>query len=127
MAPDRARGAEYKALAKGEIRGFSYEPERGRIDGPQWIAGGIAKKTAKNYAGAGDLNLNLLVYADFSARQLQYAEVLAAARPHLATFASVWVVTSLWLGSLYVSNGLRRIDGWCTIFTPEEYAADEAG
>ena len=77
MQPDRQRGAEYKALAKGEARGFRYEPERGRIDGPQWIANGIEKKIGKNYAGAGDLNL--LVYANFSAHQLQHAEVLARA------------------------------------------------
>jgi hypothetical protein len=64
--------------------------------------------------------LSLLVYGNFSAHDLQHAEVKEAARPYLDRFASLWVVSNLWLGSLYVGNDLGRIDGWGIIFTPEE-------
>lgn len=123
--PGRRRGAEYKALAAGKLKGFKYEPERGRTEGPHWIANAVAKKRGKKYAGS--MDLNLLVYGNFSAHQLQHSDVVEAARIHVSAFASVWVVTSLWLGSIYVANGLGRIDGWCLIFTPEDYAADKAG
>ena len=86
---------------------------------------GVGQKVAKNYADS--VELNLLVYTNFTAHQLQHAEVLEAVRPFFPTFASIWVVTSLWLGSLHVANNLGRIEGWGIIFTPEEYAADEAG
>jgi hypothetical protein len=125
MAPGRRRGAEYKALAAGDLKGIKYEPGRGRAEGPEWIAAGVGQKVAKNYADS--VELNLLVYANFTAHQLQHAEVLEAVRPFFPTFASIWVVTSLWLGSLHVANNLGRIEGWGIIFTPEEYAADEAG
>jgi len=125
MEPGRKRGAEYKGQASRGLRGFGSDPGDARTNGPRWIADRIAQKIGKRYAGASDLNL--LVYANFTAHQLQHAEVLSAARPHLSAFASVWVVTSLWLGSLSVRNDLGRIDGWCIIFTPEQYAADNAG
>lgn len=125
MEPGRRRGAEYKALAAGDRKGFAYEPDRGRLEGPRWIAAGIEQKKQKHYAGAAELNL--LVYANFAAYQLQHAEVVTAARPYLDAFASVWVVTNLWLGSLSVSNALGRIDGWGVIFRPEDYITDEAG
>ncbi len=125
MEPRRRRGAEYKALAAGDLKGLAYEPDRGRIEGPQWIAAAIAQKVAKNYAGS--KGLNLLVYANFAGHQLGHAQVVEAARPYFPTFASIWIVTSLWLGSLHVANDLGRIEGWGIIFTPEEYAADQAG
>ena len=102
MEPGRRRGAEYKALAAGDLKGLKYEPDRGRTEGPQWIAAAIAQKVAKNYAGSA--GLNLLVYANFTAHQLQHAEAFEAARPYFPAFASIWVVTSLWLGSLHVAN-----------------------
>ncbi len=125
MEPERRRGAEYKALAGGLARGFGYDTERGRIDGPQWIANAVAQKVAKKYADAEQLNL--LVYANFSAHQLQHVDVVNTARTYFPAFASIWVVTNLWLGSLNVSNQLGRIDGWGIIFTPEQYLRDQAG
>jgi len=118
MQPERQRGAEFKALARGEVRAIPYEPERGHREGPNWIANTIAQKRAKHYSNAAALNI--LVYANFTARDLQHADVLKAATPDLRTFASVWVLSSLWLGSLYVGNDLGRIDGWGVIFTIEE-------
>ncbi len=125
MEPERRRGAEYKALAGGLARGFGYDTERGRIDGPQWIANAVAQKAAKKYADAEQLNL--LVYANFSAHQLQHVDVVNTARTYFPAFASIWVVTNLWLGSLNVSNQLGRIGGWGIIFTPEQYLRDQAG
>jgi hypothetical protein len=118
MEPERRRGAEYKGFANGSLRSIPYQPERGRIEGPVWIAEKIKQKVEKNYAGA--KALNLLVYLNFSALQIQHADVIDASRPFLDRFASIWVVSNLWLGSLYVGNDLGRIDGWGQIFTPEE-------
>ena len=118
MEPERERGAEFKAMAKGELRSIPYRPERGREEGPGWIAEKIRQKKAKY--GLGAVGLNLLVYANFTARQLQHRDVLIAARPYLTSFASVWVLSGLWLGSLHVASDLGRIDGWGEIFTIEQ-------
>ncbi len=125
MEPERRRGAEYKAQARGERGGFGNDPDRGHIEGPKWIADGIAQKVGKNYAGATDLHL--LVYANFNGYQLQHADVVAAALPHLPAFASVWVVTNLWLGTISSADDIGRTPGWCIIFTPEDWLADRAG
>jgi hypothetical protein len=125
MEPDRKRGAEYKGQVAGTLRGFGFDPEAGRLEGPRWIAARIAEKTNKRYARSSDLNL--LVYANFPAHQLAHDAVIEATRPHFGYFASLWVITNLWLGSLQVANELGRIDGWGTIFTAQQYAADVAG
>jgi hypothetical protein len=115
MEPERRRGAEYKGFANGSLRHIPYRPERGRIEGPAWVAEMVKQKVEKSYAGA--KALNLLVYLNFSAHQIQHADVVDATRPFLDSFASVWVVSSLWLGSLHVENDLGRIEGWGQIFT----------
>lgn len=125
MEPERRRGAEYKAGAEHALASHPIEPERGRVEGPNWIASAIAKKATKRYAGSG--KLNLLVYGNFPAYRIQHADVVDATRCHFPVFASIWVVTNLWLGSLHVANELGRIEGWGIIFTPEQYAAGNAG
>src|SRR2546426_433090 len=37
MEPERRRGAEYRAFAAGTLRSLAYEPERGHVEGSQWI------------------------------------------------------------------------------------------
>lgn len=79
LEPERRRGAEYKEFARGTRHSVPYEPARGHIEGPQWIADCIEKKVSKRYAGAS--HINLLVYANFPARELQHADVVTAAEP----------------------------------------------
>lgn len=118
QVPGRERGAEFRAFARGELPVIPYEPERGRREGPGWIADAIQQKIKKKYAGSKELNL--LLYVNFSARDLQHADVVEAARPYLAAFASVWAVSSLWLGVLEGGKVLGGINGWGIIFTVEE-------
>lgn len=126
MEPGRLRGKEYKQSESIGLRGFSSSSlEEGRINGPHWIAGKIKQKVEKSYENSE--KLNLLVYANFSARQLNYEDVCAVAHPYLSAFASVWVVSSLFLGALSVANELKKVGGWCQIFTPEQYSANDAG
>jgi len=116
--PARRRGDEYRTLAFGTVQSIRYEPERGGFEGPNWIASQIAKKAAKNYAQATDLNL--LVYANFSARQLQHAALVDATVCYRKSFASIWVITDLHIGALHSTNVLGRIDGWGIIFDVSE-------
>jgi hypothetical protein len=57
MVQGRRRGAEFKALARGVGRIKMGNAVRGREEGPAWIADAIARKAAKRYASAEDLNL----------------------------------------------------------------------
>lgn len=125
MEPERRRGAEYKAQAKRGSLNFGIDPARGRVEGPDWIANAVKQKAEKNYAGA-EL-LNILVYSNFNAAQLQYRDVANAARLHVSGFASAWVITNMWICSLDVSNGLRSIEGWGLIFKAADYLSGEAG
>ena len=43
------RHDEFKALAKGELRTRPYEPERGRLEGPEWVREKIENKVKQRY------------------------------------------------------------------------------
>src|SRR5207248_2862249 len=87
MEAGRKRGAEYKGFANVTVRAIPYAPERGRTEGPAWIADKVRQKAEKNYADAAALNL--LVYLNFSAHQIEHRDVVSAARPWCNRFASV--------------------------------------
>jgi hypothetical protein len=106
----RKRGKEKKDLASGVIRSVPYHPEKGRIDGPQWIANMIAKKVEKRYSGS--RYLNLLVYANFNAHQLNYEEVRMKAAQFRTCFHSIWVILGRHICSLYSPNELGSLPGW---------------
>lgn len=114
MAPERRRGDEYKQFATGNRRTIPYEPERGHDEGPGWIAVAIESKRRKSYAGAA--GLNVLVYANFSAYALGYADLVEMCDVSVRSFASVWVLTHTHIGSLHVANGLGEIPGWGEVF-----------
>jgi hypothetical protein len=126
MEPGRRRGQEYKRVESINLQGISSSSlEEGHKNGPRWITEKIKQKVEKHYEAS--TKLNLLVYANFSARQLEYEDVCTAARPYLSSFSSVWVVSSLFLGALSITNELKKVNGWCQIFTPEQYASNDAG
>ena len=106
LEPARHRGEEYKRIAKGELKYLPYQPERGRIEGPGWIADTIRKKVEKNYGGS--TRLNLAVYVNFSARQMNHADVVTAARPHEGRFASIWIFSDFYIGTLFEGAAPRE-------------------
>jgi hypothetical protein len=108
--PSRKRGDEYKGFADGSIKSIPYEPEKGYMEGPDWLKNGIDKKVKKNYAGS--KNMNLLVYANFTARQLDYARLREALSDFKGQFASVWIVTSTHVCSVCSSPELGEISKW---------------
>lgn len=119
MEPERRRGAEYKAFARGELRHIAYEPERGHINGPAWIGNAIRQKVEKKYAGSTELNL--LIYGNFSAQGIEHGSLVAASVPYHASFASIWIITNLHIATLSASKTLGEIGDWGEIQTKVEY------
>jgi hypothetical protein len=93
-------------------------PERGRLEAPAWIRQAIDLKREKHYSSAEDLNL--LVYANFSAGQLQCDEIANACEAAVDSFASIWVLSSTHLYSLSAGSGLPKTRGWLVV-RPIEY------
>jgi hypothetical protein len=90
--PGRTRGYDYKQQAAGNRPKMYLEDwEPGTRYGHEWIREGVVKKRKKNYAS--EDNLHLVVYANFGAYQLEYAQLRDTCTPVLGDFASVWVVT----------------------------------
>jgi hypothetical protein len=117
----RRRGDEYKGFANGSLRSVPYDPERGRLEGPDWIAAAIQRKAGKNYSNS--QNLHLTIYANFSASGLQYQEVVRRATPYTKAFASIWLITSLHIATLIPGQTLGSIDGLGEISTLDEYVS----
>jgi hypothetical protein len=87
-----------------------YAGERGKTEGPGWLADGLARKKAKNCAAA--TSMHILLYANFNASELEYEDVRKALIRFSSDFASVWVVTSLHLCSVFAAPGLGEVRGW---------------
>lgn len=104
--PDRKMSDEYRVSELGRSR--PYEPDRGLIEGPQWIANAVNGKIAKLYAGAA--NLNLLVYANFSAHYQRSAPIREAVLELPRKFSSVWVMNNHQVCSTYSTQGLGSVD-----------------
>jgi hypothetical protein len=118
--PARRRGQEYKKLAERRIRVVPYEPERGSREGIQWLVAGAQKKKEKSYSGGTELNL--LLYANFDAVGLEQAALIKALLPFSAHFASLWVVTSLHVCSVFSQPGLGEIkSGWGVVRAIYDY------
>lgn len=116
--PERRMGDDYKPKPDGTLSMQPYEPERGRIEGPGWIAAAVKEKMQKRYSTAKDLNL--LIYANFSAHDLDYKAVCNAVRGYKDEFASIWVITNHQICSLTASVGLGEIREFSIIYSPEE-------
>lgn len=116
--PERRMGDDYKLEPDGTLPARPYEPERGHIEGPVWIANTVKEKVEKRYSTA--KNLNLLIYANFSAHELDYAAVCDAIRECEKEFSSIWVITNHQICSLTSGVGLGEIRGFSAIYSPEE-------
>lgn len=90
--PDRRMTDDHKPGPDGRFPGRPYEPGRGTIEGPGWIADAVRKKVAANYSAARELNL--LVYANFPTNGLDYGLICTSLPEVSNNFASIWVVTN---------------------------------
>lgn len=113
--PDRRRGDEMKGFANGSIKTVPYEPERGRIEGPDWIRNIIGKKTKKNYAN----NINLLVYFNFTSHEIEYGIIKNATLEFKDRFASIWILSNSQVCSLFSYPELGGIVRWEKLSTQE--------
>ncbi|NOS35614.1 MAG: hypothetical protein GQ522_03145 [Deltaproteobacteria bacterium] len=116
--PERRMGDDYKPEPDGTLPARPYEPERGRIEGPGWIATAVKEKAEKRYSTA--KNLNLLIYANFSAHDLDYKAVCDEVREYSDEFASIWIITNHQICSIKKGAGLGEIVGFRAIYSPEE-------
>lgn len=116
--PERRMGDDYIPDSDGTLPQRSYEPERGRIEGPEWIATAVKEKVEKRYSTA--KKLNLLIYANFTAHTLDYMAVRKAVRVYKDVFASIWIITNREICSLTSGSKLGEIKGFSAIYSPEE-------
>jgi hypothetical protein len=119
--PGRQRGLEFRRFADGTVRTIAYDPERGRLEGPQWLGEAVALKKAKLYESS--QALHLLVYGNFPAQQLDYVDVVDALSPFREDFASIWIVTSLHVASVFSPPDLAEVKGWGVVRSIEDYYA----
>jgi hypothetical protein len=117
--PSRRRGLEYKQLTSGAASTTEYTPERGRIEGPQWLANGVRKKMKKNYSKSAQMNL--LLYANFAVQGLEHSTLVQELSCFSKDFASLWIVTSLNLCSIFSPPVLGQVNGWGTVRSIEHY------
>jgi len=119
--PERRMGDDYRTEPNGSRPTRPYEPERGRIEGPSWIAAAVKEKIMKRYSSA--KNLNLLIYANFSAHSLAHITICDAVKEYKEEFASIWVITNHQICSLIINTELGEIPALVPIFSPEELQA----
>jgi hypothetical protein len=91
-APDRRMSDDHRPGPNGKFPVQSYEPSRGTVEGPNWIADAVRKKVAANYSAARELNL--LVYANFPTDGLDYESLCARLHEFSGQFRSIWIVTN---------------------------------
>jgi hypothetical protein len=111
-------GDDYKLGPDGTLPKRPYQPERGCVEGPEWIVNAVKEKIKKRYSTM--KNLNLLIYANFTAHDMDYREVCNAVGAYKDTFASIWIITNHQICSLIVNNELGRISRFSTIRKEED-------
>ena len=111
----RKRGDYYKELKKNPDILTPYRPEKGRQEAPKWIYDAIKKKVM-HYGNCKDINL--LIYANFSATTLERNKILNAIKEFKGTFSSIWLITNSQICSLFVNNALSEIVSLATIHKP---------
>ncbi|SRR5712691_3130543 len=119
--PERRMTDDHKTGPDGRFPGRPYEPGRGTVEGPNWIADAVRKKVAANYSTARELNL--LVYANFPTNGLDYESVCTNLREYSGKFASIWVVTNHQISSVISFPALGTIPELRMIYDPQELFA----
>jgi hypothetical protein len=114
IEPGRKRSDEYRVLRREGRYSTLVDPEEGREFGPAWIADTVRRKVGKNYAEPSDLEL--LIYANFTGRNLEFAACREACSEFRGAFGSIWVVADYFIGSLYGRSDLGELLGWGKFF-----------
>jgi hypothetical protein len=112
--PGRRMSDEHRPLANGASRITPYEPGRGSMEGPKWIASAVQKKIGKKYSA--QTTLNLLVYANFSADELRYNAVRDEVKQVTSRFASTWVVTNHLIFTVCSTEALGTLENMRLIY-----------
>jgi hypothetical protein len=116
--PGRRMGDEHKVDPSHSCLTRPYEPGRGSVEGPQWIASAVRRKVATNYSTASQLNL--LVYANFETNGLDYNAVRQRAQPLFGAFASIWLITNHQICSISPSSTLGELTAMHSIYDLSE-------
>jgi hypothetical protein len=102
--PDRRIANDYLALARRGPRmtHIDHEVDQAAL----WLAEAVKAK-AKRYGPSPDMNL--VVYANFFARQVQFAEIAMAVLPWRQHFGSLWIFTGTHICSIWSTLELGQI------------------
>jgi hypothetical protein len=117
--PGRKMGNDHKPGPDGKLPVRPYRPERGRIEGPRWIADAVKEKVKKNYSCP--KNLNLLVYANFTAHWLDHNAVCSEVARCQSSFMSIWVITNHQICSITSTQELGEIPFFADLYNPDEF------
>lgn len=117
--PGRQRGLEFRRFADGTVRSIALDPGLGAREGPAWLASAVERKRTKRYASSD--KLSLVLYANFPARDLEYADVAGALLKYKGDFASLWIITSLYMGSAFTFEEIGSVPGWGPVRGIEDY------
>ena len=108
--PGRRRGDEYKVSRAPKT--IQEDWLLGTKHGSQWIHAAIQRKLER-YGFVGDLNL--LVYVNFPAYEVNFGEVREVAHVVAEPFASVWLLTGNALACIKSNRGLANVEPWLGI------------
>ena len=108
--PGRRRGDEYKQSHTSKT--IQEDWSLGTESGPEWIRAAIQKKLDR-YGSVRDLNL--LVYVNFPAYQVNFEAVRELARTVAEPFASVWLLTGNALACIKANPRLANVEAWLGI------------
>jgi hypothetical protein len=108
--PTRRRGQEDKDLARGKVSYVYADPERDQIEGASWIRDTIKLKIEKRYANSH--LLNVLLYANFLGRNIEFDRIHRETADLTSSFGSVWMITDTHICSFSGRDFLGVIKGW---------------
>ena len=121
--PGRRRGDEYRTGRAKPVDESSLALAAN--EGPAWIAEAVKRKRD---AYAGELaGLNLLVYVNFPAYELEYSVAVAALTTRCNDFGSIWLLTGDALSCIKSSAALGELPGWYNTpaITNEAYSGSQ--
>jgi hypothetical protein len=81
-------GKEYRERKDNPLQLKPYQPERGRQEGPSWIANAVRNKHEKHYSS----RPHLLVYAIFEANSLDQNIITKLCYQWFNSFSSIWIL-----------------------------------
>lgn len=119
QVPGRSRGRDYRSGTEdtGWMRGK--DSDIARQQGPAWLAEAVERKRLKSYSSS--QLLHLLLYANFSATGIQYGDLLTPLMKFRGTFASIWILTSLHVCSVFTPSDLGHISSWSPVRDADDY------